>query len=649
MQPIVDFLSPADRSEYRYLTFGFGDQFAYLNLLTKATTIDGSYHTARTLPELRESGIGQIDTAYWALMGIPAIEPILKKSGDYGVRWGFVNPDVIEAIPLRWHKVHRSPFVPLLERLGWSRMKVLSNGIMVYENPTAIKPELPAAPKSDPFTSFSWGTLPVLSLVTTLSLGALRVYPVAAERVIRLLHATTIGLLPIGLCFWIYQTIAEFAHPRVYFTYTHALFFIADVLVLLAVILWLSVKISQLPLAKDREASPWSQLILHPLSFAPCSIIHFRLSSLRPASLRACILRSDPSSFILALSLLCLLSSFSLLWSRDWHVSLYMSLHLWLVFLLILSLRDWHQAWKFAAFGLCTALGIETITGFIGFAAQSTSFLRSLNLEWPGLLDPSIRSASVVQLVDGFRILRAYGTLPHPNILGGFALLSLLGPASLFITNDKPSYPALVLFTFGIILIVLTFSRSAWLGMLIFMGVLALKARSFDRKRLFLFLAVGVLTILLALYPLRELVFTRVAAAPVATEQLSIFGREWLNQQAIGIFQDRPLTGVGAGAFIIELASSAVEGAPIEPVHNVLLLAGSELGIFGGLLSIGLFVAMAVTIVKSRSPRAILAGATVAALGVTALFDHYLWSLAPGRIMLGLALGLWSRQVDHQA
>jgi O-antigen ligase len=326
-----------------------------------------------------------------------------------------------------------------------------------------------------------------------------------------------------------------------------------------------------------------------------------------------------------------------------------MSLHFWLVFLLILSLRDWHQAWKFAAFGFCAALGIEVIAGFVGFATQSTSFLSSLDMEWPGLLDPSIRGASVVQLVDGLRILRAYGTLPHPNILGGFALLSLLGPASLFITSGKPSYPALVLFTFGVILIVLTFSRSAWLGLLVFMGVLTLKARHFDRNRLFLFLAVGVLTILLAMYPLRELVFTRVAATPVATEQLSIFGREWLNQQAIGIFQDQPRTGVGIGAFIVELASYAVEGAPIEPVHSVLLLAGSELGLFGALLLIVLFFSTAVIILKSKSPRAILGGASVAALGLIALFDHYLWSLAPGRIMLGLALSLWIGQVNHEA
>ena len=91
MQPIVEFLNQDDRSQWRYLTFGFGQQFAYLNLLTTATTIDGSYHTARTLPELRNSGIAEIDAALWTPRGVSAVDPILKRSGGYGVRWGFVN------------------------------------------------------------------------------------------------------------------------------------------------------------------------------------------------------------------------------------------------------------------------------------------------------------------------------------------------------------------------------------------------------------------------------------------------------------------------------------------------------------------------------------------------------------------------------
>ncbi|HVF24304.1 MAG TPA: hypothetical protein VNA23_00355, partial [Anaerolineales bacterium] len=153
MQPIVDFLKKEDRSAWRYLTFGFGDQFAYLNLLTKATTLDGSYHTARTIPELRESGIGQVDTVYWALKGIPAIVPILRASGEYGVRWGFVNPATLKAVPVRWSFIHRSEFVPVLEQLGWIKLKSLDNGVLVYENPMALLPEAAMVPVTKPIES----------------------------------------------------------------------------------------------------------------------------------------------------------------------------------------------------------------------------------------------------------------------------------------------------------------------------------------------------------------------------------------------------------------------------------------------------------------------------------------------------------------
>jgi O-antigen ligase len=145
------------------------------------------------------------------------------------------------------------------------------------------------------------------------------------------------------------------------------------------------------------------------------------------------------------------------------------------------------------------------------------------------------------------------------------------------------------------------------------------------------------------------LVFTRISDAPVATEQLSTFGRSWLSEQALAMMRAHPFTGVGIGSFILELADYAIEGASIEPVHNIFLLAGSELGIVGLLLVICLFISIALIIVKTHKPNAILASATLAGLGVISLFDHYLWTLAPGRIMLGLALGLWIGQVANDA
>ena len=344
--------------------------------------------------------------------------------------------------------------------------------------------------------------------------------------------------------------------------------------------------------------------------------------------------------------LLLLFSSLSILWSTDWRTSFYISLHLWLVFLFILSLRDWRDAWKPAMLGFCAALSFQFIAGIVEFATQSTAFLQPLRLNWPGPFDPSVRGVSVVQLADGLRILRAYGTTPHPNILGGLTFLSLLGPAGLFLANKKPNYAALILFSFGITLMAFTFSRSAWLGLIVFILVLILKSKYLDRQRLFLLVATSVMTIILTLYPLRDMVFTRISNAPVETEQFSTYVRSWFNKQAWKMIRQHPLTGVSVGSFILKLADFAPQDASIEPVHNIPLLVGAELGIPGLILVIGVFLSIAYLSVGAQSPKSILSSAMLAGLGIISLFDHYLWSLAPGRIMLALALGLWAGSIN---
>lgn len=607
MKPIVNFLSEKDHSQWRYLTFGFGNQYTYLNLLTDATTIDGSYHTARTLPELRESGIAEVDTAYWASKGISAITPILRKSGEHGVRWGFINPDLLQPVPLRWGVIHRSEFVALLEQLGWTKRDVLKNGVLVYENPNAIVPSPSVPPAVNPFASFSWGTFPLLVFVATLSLGALKAYPAQAKLVIQNVYAVVVALIPISICFWYFRIALEITHARVYFIYTDAIFFLTDALAVIALILWASTRLGQ----SDSKLSH--------------SLVSFLLMAL------------------------VLLSTCSVLWSSDWHVSLFVAIHFWSVLFLAFSLRAWPSTWKAIMFGLCAALSIELITGFTGFAQQSTAFLGPLDMEWPGMLDPSIRGASVVQLADGWRILRAYGTLPHPNILGGFALFTLLGPGSLFLLNKKPNYLSLILYSLGVILIVLTFSRAAWLGLIAFVSVLIFKSYQLDRRRLYLLITVSALVAVFTMYPMRELIFTRVSNAPIPTEQLSTFGRGWLNEQALRIFQQHPLLGVGIGSFILKLSTYAVEGALIEPVHGIPLLIASELGIVGLFTLVGLSITIMLMIFKAKTPKSILASATLVGLGVISLFDHYLWTLAPGRMMLGLALGLWMGQISNEA
>ena len=584
MRQIVGFLKQADHANWRYVTFGFGDQLALLSTLTTATTIDGSYHTARTLPELRTSGIAQIDTAFWLPHGLAALDPILQKAGEHGVRWGFVN--VLK-------------YVPILEKNGWIKYRTLKSGVQVWENPTATLPKTTKLPPVNSLASFSWGTLPILSLIASLSLGSLRVWPFPAEKILRGVYAFIVSLIPLALSFWYYRTIKEFPHNRVYFTYTDALFFLADGLAFLAVMLWLAVRIKQ--------GFPLSSSFYLPIAF-------------------------------------CLLAILSTFWSRDWHTALYVSFHLLLVFFFILSLQDWHEAWKPVLLGFCAALAIEFATGIVEFVQQSTAFLASLNLNWPGTLDSLTRGASIVGLPNGNAFLRIYGTLPHPNILGGFSFVLLLAPAAFFMRKEEPNNLAPLLLLPGTTLLALTFSRSAWLALIAFGGVLICKSRYLDRKRLMFLLVILALSFMITLLPYYQLVQARTINTTSHSEAFSLIGRAWLNGEATKMITEHPLTGVGIGSFIIELSRRAGEGYVIEPVHNVFLLAAAELGMPGLLLVIALLVSFLYRLFKTQNPRAILAGATLTGLCVISLFDHYLWTLAPGRLMLGLVIGLFVGQ-----
>jgi len=589
MRQVVGFLKQADHSNWRYVTFGFGDQLALLSTLTTATTIDGSYHTARTLPELRSSGIAQIDTAFWFPNGLAALDPILQKSSEHGVRWGFVNV---------------SKYIPVLEKNGWIKYKTLKSGVQVWENPKAT-PGKSTPPPVNSLASFSWGTLPILSLITSLSLGSLRVWPVQAEKVLRGVYSFLLGVLPIGLCFWYYRTLGQFPHEGVYFIYTDALFFLANGLVLLTVILWLAAKIR--------------------------SGLHF-------------------SSFLLLPGAFCFLSFLSTLWSRDGWTSLFISFQILLIFLFVLSLHDWAYVWKFVLLGFCAALSIQFIVGIVEFITQTTAFVAPFHLTWPGPLDPSIRGAIVVQLPNGESFLRAYGTLPHPNILGGFALIFLLGPIAFFMRKEKPNNFSLLLLILGVSLLALTFSRSAWLALIIFSMILIWKSKYFDRNRLAILLAVIGISFIVTLFPYRQLVQARTTNTTSHSEEFSFIGRAWLNGEAAKMIAEYPLTGVGIGSFIIELARRAGEGYVIEPAHNVLLLAGAELGIPGLLLVVALSISFVYRLFKTGHPNAILSGAVLAGLGMISLFDHYLWTLAPGRFMLGLVVGLFVGQdISHEA
>ncbi|RPI30746.1 MAG: hypothetical protein EHM70_13140 [Chloroflexota bacterium] len=537
MQPVVEFLRQPGRAQYRYVTFGFGDQLAYLSLLTDATTIDGSYHTARTLPELRTSGIGQIDTAYWIPGGLSALDGVLQESGERGVRWGFSN--------LRFYR-------PVLERNGWVKIATLSNGVEVYENPAAVLPPPVQPAAASPFAAFSWGVFPLLSLFISVLLAIRRGWDSASLKVLEAVKAFAIGLLPVSLTFWYFRTLFVIEHERVYFTYSHALFYLSDGLALAAVIAWLVERLhSPGDPAQPRVPLRLKQWMGHPEAW---------------------------------LFGICLLASLSVFWSLEWRTSLYISLHLWLCFGLFLVLRDTHQAWRWFALGCCAALVFQFGIAAWEFALQSTAQTLPLGLASPGSLQPDMTGASVVQLAGGARWLRAYGTLPHPNLLGGFGLAMLVFPVAILMLPSKQRLLPVLLVNLGLALIALTFSRSAWLALAVLAVTLLAWWKDLDHKRLALLGLTGASTLAVLFFTLQPLFLTRLGSGEVQTEQVSNYTRLWLVERTVELIQQNPLLGTGAGTYPLALSRHVADFYDIEPVHNLPLLVASELGAVGVIL-----------------------------------------------------------------
>jgi O-antigen ligase len=596
MRPIVEFLAQGDHVKYRYLTFGFGDQLALLSRLTRASTIDGSYHTARTLPVLRTSGIGQVDTSYWFRDGLTALGPILIKSSEYGVRWGFVELEAYE---------------PVLESNGWLEVTTLANQVNVWENPNAILPTVVKPPDESAFEQFSWGVFPMLSLVVSGGLALRRYWFKTSIRVFTILQTFAVGLLPFSLTFWYFRPLFAFPHPRVYFTYTNALVFLSDVLAFIAILAWLGQK----------------TLVIPKISF--------------PIRLNKWI--SNPVSWLFGL---CLLATLSTFWSLDWRISLYTSLQLWLLFALFLSLRDTPAALRWFVLGSCAALFTQVVIGVWQFTAQSTFVNHPLGSIWPGDLVPSISGASIVQGANGLRWLRAYGTFPHPNLLGGFGLALLAGPLILFLTSTRWKIPLLVLYGLGIGLLTLTFSRGAWLGFTILFVVLLFHPKVISIRKILpaLIMMLVVVGVLLALFS--PLFFTRVTENQAQTEQVSSYTRLWLIQRTLELIRQRPLLGSGVETFSLALSNHVAQFYKIEPIHNIPLLVMSELGPAGLLLLAGLVVLLLRGAWKATSTSAIVLSGILLGLLTISIFDHYIWTLAPGRTLLFTMVGLWAGNMD---
>ncbi len=163
--PIVRFMAEDEHDRWRYLTLGFGDQFAYLSARTDALSVDGNYHSARRLPDLTRFSVERLENAkYLGVPGLGSLQQFLVNADRYHLRYVFSNDAFYD---------------PLLHFTGWTRLNRLGNGITVWERPDVTPlPVFQPRREIPRLHMVMWGILPPLALV----LAALVLAGVALRR-----------------------------------------------------------------------------------------------------------------------------------------------------------------------------------------------------------------------------------------------------------------------------------------------------------------------------------------------------------------------------------------------------------------------------------------------------------------------------------
>ncbi len=364
----------------------------------------------------------------------------------------------------------------------------------------------------------------------------------------------------------------------------------------------------------------------------------------------------------------------SIFWAGDQMLALYFFVKLLFAGGLFFVVRGMEIDMKKVVFVLLAAGVIQSGIGIMQFVSQQSI---SSSLLGMSMHEVSQAGTSVLK-IDHERWLRAYGTFPHPNILGGFLgmiLVLVMGFLSLHpsflgrgqgevLKEDHNPSSILplergggVLFLVGTIIIllglILTFSRVAWFGVVMGIGMIVYqKSKIKDQKSFTLYQIFGTLSVAVAVFGiiLHEQIFPRFDRATIEREG-SVSERVVSLQDARTLIGEHSLIGVGAGNFTAEIIKQEPDRPvwSIQPTHNVFLLVWSELGIVGLMLLIGFLVSALLPILKSLP--ALLEGkiknhqsAILIAIIPSLLLDHWLWTSHFGLLFFFLLLALVSRK-----
>ncbi len=387
----------------------------------------------------------------------------------------------------------------------------------------------------------------------------------------------------------------------------------------------------------------------------------------------------DLFNFYILIFVLILASFISTYWAQDQLLTLYAFIKLMEGLGLFGLVMKINFTFRRAAWSLMATALLQSILAIDQFLSQSIG-----GNKWLGLSSqsPFAGGVSVIENETG-RWLRAYGSLPHPNILGGFLVISLLLLVGLSLVAKSKIEKLFILISFVIINagLFLTFSRESWIGLLaalVFLFYLVLKGRNQELKVTLINLILISLIIngLFAIFFKDEFLVRLQATSRLETksteERVNYYDQAY-KLISLNLFdKENWYRGDGIGNYTLAVYNkldSRQNSWDYQPVHNLYVLMFAELGI-EGMAAFLLLVYKIIREIKNhrliaerqimvgsrgqRTSEVILLGkkfdywflifsAIVIAIAVMSLFDHYFWTLYFGIMLFWLSVGFWLR------
>ncbi len=277
---------------------------------------------------------------------------------------------------------------------------------------------------------------------------------------------------------------------------------------------------------------------------------------------------------------------------------------------------------------------------------------------WFGLAehDPLVLGQAVVE-VAGYRMLRAYGSLPHPNVLAGFLVIGLIALVIYYARYQAPLQKRwgtwvnagfIISCSLMFLGLLVTFSRAGLLALLIVLltGSLWQMRRGEQRSQMLMMLTAvfGILFLIVNILA-QGVWLSRFAPDGDRLETRSVQERVSGAEQAISLWQgSRVLIGSGAGTYLWILADQ-YPGRLVydyQPVHNVFLLAAIEFGLLGVIIWLSILY-----YISQKKPRFEII-MLVSGLLIFSFFDHWLITSYAGLALWWLSMGLAYKEITTQ-